>query len=125
MGETTYTTLRKQFPPGDSHRITDPHPAVTLVYGEEALCKEVVALVLDQISPGVEKSFRCDEVDAAVESMADICERLNTYAMLSGGKTVVAMNPNVFGEGTGRVAAVKKAKQAFDDGKLDLASKRC
>lgn len=71
-------------------------PVVTLVHGEEMLCGKVLEQLVDLLVPASGRSMGIETYDGADAPLTDVLNSLNTYALLSPGKTVVLTNARLF-----------------------------
>lgn len=71
-------------------------PCVTLIYGEEMLCKQVCVAVLDALMPPSERLLGLETVDGAADAIDPVLASMNTYALLSGSKIVVLSDSRLF-----------------------------
>lgn len=95
---------------------------VFLIFGEEYLAKTAFESLLDALVPKTKRSFGYEPADEDTESMADIIERLNTFAMMSGPKVVSLCDSKIFHSKQDLSALLKKCKSAVDEDNRKKAS---
>ena len=71
-------------------------PAVTLVCGEELLCKKALDAILDLLIPAADRTTAVEMVDGAEAPVTEALSALNTYALLSATKVVVLHDARLF-----------------------------
>ena len=71
-------------------------PAVTLVCGEEMLCKKACEGILDALMPQAERTLGVERFDGGEEPIGGVLSSMNTYALLSGSKVVVLQDARLF-----------------------------
>ena len=71
-------------------------PSVTLIFGEEMLCKQVATAVLDALMPPAERLLGLETVDGGQDAIDRVLASMNTYALLSGSKVVVVHDSHLF-----------------------------
>ncbi len=71
-------------------------PPVTLIFGEEMLCKQAAAAVLDALMPLSERLLGLETVDGGDDTLDTVLASLNTYALLSAGKVVLLHDSRLF-----------------------------
>jgi DNA polymerase-3 subunit delta len=75
---------------------SDGWPAVTLVCGEEMLCKKAFDAILDRLVPEKERTTGVERFDGTTDSLGEVLSSLNTFALLSRAKVVVLHDARLF-----------------------------
>ena len=98
-------------------------PAVTLVCGEEMLCKKACAGVLDTMVPQAERALGVERFDGIEESIGQVLSSMNTYALLGGTKVVVLQDARLFYSAKAQQGLREKMVQAAQSGDMKKASR--
>jgi DNA polymerase III subunit delta len=98
-------------------------PTVTLIYGEELLCKNAYDLVMDKLVPPSDRATGVEVFDGGEDSMGSVLSSLNTYALLSSAKLVVLRDARLFYTANARTALREKMIQAGESGSVKKAAR--
>ena len=98
-------------------------PAVTLVCGEEMLCKKACEGILDALMPQAERTLGVERFDGGEEPIGGVLSSMNTYALLSGSKVVVLQDARLFYSAKAQQGLREKMVQAAQSGDLKKASR--
>ena len=98
-------------------------PTVTLICGEEMLCKKAYEAVLDVLMPQTERSLGVEIFDGGEDTLSGVLSSLNTYALLSGTKVVVLQDARLFYSATVQQGLREKMVQAAQSGDMKKASR--
>ncbi|WP_372681545.1 DNA polymerase III subunit delta [Desulfosarcina sp.] len=98
-------------------------PAVTLVCGEEMLCKKACEGILAALVPPVEKAIGVEHFDGGEEPIGGVLSSMNTYALLSGTKVVVLQDARFFYSAKAQQGLREKMVQAARSGDMKKASR--
>lgn len=98
-------------------------PAVTLVCGEEMLCKKACEGILDALVPLVERAMGVEHFDGGEEPIGGVLSSLNTYALLSGTKVAVLQDARLFYSAKAQQGLREKMVQAALSGDMKKASR--
>ena len=98
-------------------------PAVTLVCGEEMLCKKACEGILDVLVPQVERAIGVEYFDGGEEPIGGVLSSVNTYALLSGSKVVVLKDARLFYSAKAQQGLREKMVQAAQSGDMKKASR--
>ncbi len=101
----------------------DQWPLVTLIHGEEMLCRQAFDTLMDALIPESERATGVDSFDGGKESLAAVLTSLNTYALLSSAKVVVLREARLFYSATAKQGLREKMIQAGQGGNLKKASR--
>ena len=101
----------------------DRWPAVTLICGEETLCKKVFDRVLDHLVPESEQALSVERFDGSEESLGPVLASLNTYALLSPAKVVVLEGARLFYSAKAQQGLRDKVSQAAQSGAMKKAAR--
>jgi DNA polymerase-3 subunit delta len=71
-------------------------PPVTLICGEEMLCKKAFEDVLDVLMPASDRALGVETFDGNEDSLGSVLASMNTYALLSSAKVVVLHDARLF-----------------------------
>jgi DNA polymerase III subunit delta len=105
-----------------SHMAAADWPAVTLICGEEMLCKKACDGVLDTLVPQAERALEVERFDGGEDAIGEVLSNLNTYALLSGSKVVVLQGARLFYSSKAQQGLREKMVQAAQSGDLKKAS---
>ena len=98
-------------------------PAVTLVCGEEMLCKKAVEGMLDALVPREERTLGVERFDGGEDSLVGVLSSMNTYALLSGTKVVLLQDARLFYSAKAQQGLREKMVQAAQGGDMKKASR--
>ncbi len=98
-------------------------PAVTLVCGEEMLCKKACEWILDTLAPQVERAIGVEHFDGDEEPIGGVLSSMNTYALLSGYKVVVLQDARLFYSAKAQQGLREKMLPAAQSGDMKKASR--
>jgi DNA polymerase-3 subunit delta len=98
-------------------------PAVTLVCGEEVLCKKACEGILDALLPSAERAIGVEHFDGGEEPIGGVLSSMNTYALLSGSKVVVLHDARLFYSANVQQGLREKMAQAAQSGDMKKASR--
>jgi len=98
-------------------------PAVTLICGEEMLCKKACEAVVDALLPPAERVMGTERFDGGEDSIGAVLTSMNTYALLSGTKVVVLRDARLFYSAKARQGLREKMAQAARNGEMKKASR--
>ncbi len=98
-------------------------PAVTLICGEEMLCKKAVETVLDVLMPKAERTLGLERFDGGEDTIGGVLSSMNTYALLSGTKIVVLQDARLFYSAKARQGLREKMVLAAQSGDMKKASR--
>ena len=98
-------------------------PVVTLVCGEEMLCKKACEGILDALVPQVERAIGVEHFDGGEEPLGGVLSSMNTYALLSGSKVVVLRDARLFYSAKTQQGLREKMVQAAQSGDMKKASR--
>ena len=98
-------------------------PPVTLICGEEMLCKKVFEDVLDVLMPGSDRALGVETFDGNEDSLGSVLASMNTYALLSSAKVVVLHDARLFYSAKAQQGLREKMIQAAQSGALKKASR--
>jgi DNA polymerase-3 subunit delta len=101
----------------------DKWPAVTLIYGEEMLCRRAFDALMDALIPETERALGVDTFDGGEDGVAAVLSSLNTYALLASTKVVVLREARLFYSATAKQGLREKMIQAGQGGNLKKASR--
>ena len=97
--------------------------AVTLICGEEMLCKKAVEAVLDVLMPRAERALGLERFDGGEDTIGGLLSSMNTYALLSGTKVVVLQDARLFYSAKVQQGLREKMVQVAQSGDLKKASR--
>lgn len=98
-------------------------PVVTLVCGEEMLCKKAYDAVLGRLVPESEQALGVELFDGGTDPFANVLDSLNTYALLAASKVVVLQDARLFYSDKARQGLREKTAQAAKAGDLKKAAR--
>lgn len=98
-------------------------PSVTLIYGEEMLCKKAYDQVLDTLMPRADRSLGLEIFDGGEDSLGGVLASMNTYALLSSAKVVVVHDARLFYSAKAQQGLREKMVQAARSGEMKKASR--
>jgi DNA polymerase-3 subunit delta len=98
-------------------------PAVTLVCGEELLCKKACAGILDKLVPRAESALGVERFDGVEDPIGEVLSSMNTYALLGGTKVVVLKDARLFYSAKAQQGLREKMVQAARSGDMKKASR--
>ncbi|BBO72787.1 hypothetical protein DSCW_02040 [Desulfosarcina widdelii] len=98
-------------------------PSVTLIYGEELLCKKAYDAVMDKLVPPSDRATGVEVFDGGEDSIGSVLASLNTYALLSSAKLVVLRDARLFYTANARTALREKMTQAAEAGNVKKAAR--
>jgi DNA polymerase-3 subunit delta len=98
-------------------------PPVTLICGEEMLCKKVFEDVLDVLMPGSDRALGVETFDGNEDSLGSVLASMNTYALLGGTKVVVLKDARLFYSAKAQQGLREKMVQAARSGDMKKASR--
>ena len=98
-------------------------PAVTLVCGEEMLCKKAVEGMLDVLMPRGERTLGVEHFDGGEDTLGGVLSSMNTYALLSATKVVVLQDARLFYSAMAQQGLREKMVQAAQSGDMKKASR--
>ncbi len=98
-------------------------PAVTLICGEEMLCKQSLDRVLAHLMPEAEQTLGIERFDGSVDALADVLTCMNTYALLAPVKVVVLDEARLFYSPKAQQGLREKMTQAARSGDLKKAER--
>lgn len=98
-------------------------PAVTLVCGEEMLCKKAFEAVLDLLMPEKERAMGVERFDGTEDTLGSVLSSLNTFALLSRTKVVVLHDARLFYSAKAQQGLRQKTTQAALSGDMKRASR--
>ena len=96
-------------------------PAVTLICGEEMLCKKAFQGVLDHLVPEKEQTMGVERFDGGDDVVGAVLASLNTYALLSSSKVVVLHDARLFYSAKAQQGLKDKLGQAAKTGEMKKA----
>lgn len=97
-------------------------PCAILIYGEEMLCQKALGEVLNLLAPDRQRSGEYEPMDGALADMGEVLERVNTYALLGGGKTVGLMDARLFHARADAGKLLEKARSAYQRDEMKKAA---
>jgi len=98
-------------------------PPVTLIYGEELLCKKVYDAVMDKLVPPSDRDAGVEVFDGGEDSIGSVLSSLNTYALLSSAKMVVLRDARLFYSANAKQGLREKMIQAGEAGSVKKAAR--
>ena len=98
-------------------------PAVTLICGEEMLCKKAFEAALSHLVPESEQALGVERFDGGEDTLGQVLASLNTYALLSPGKVVVLADARLFYSAKAQQGLRDKVVQAAQNGAMKKASR--
>jgi DNA polymerase-3 subunit delta len=98
-------------------------PTVTLVCGEEMLCKKSVEGILETLVPQLERALGVERFDGGEEPIGGVLSSMNTYALLSGSKVVVLQDARLFYSAKAQQGLREKMVPAAQSGDMKKASR--
>jgi DNA polymerase-3 subunit delta len=98
-------------------------PSVTLICGEEMLCKKAFDGVLDVLMPASERAIGVETFDGGEDSIGAVLTSMNTYALLSTAKVVVLHDARLFYSARAQQGLREKMVQAAQSGAMKKASR--
>jgi DNA polymerase-3 subunit delta len=98
-------------------------PAVTLICGEEMLCKKAAEAALDVLLPQAERLLSIDRFDGNEDTIGDVLTSMNTYALLTAAKVVLLQDARLFYSAKAQQGLREKMTQAAQSGDLKKASR--
>jgi DNA polymerase-3 subunit delta len=98
-------------------------PVVTLVCGEEMLCKKACEGILDTLVPQAERTLGVERFDGGEDTIGGVLSSMNTYALLSGSKVVVLQDARLFYSAKAQQGLREKMVQAAQSGDMKKASR--
>ena len=102
---------------------SDDWPAVTLICGEELLCKKAYKSVLDILLPKDEKALGVELFDGSDSRINAALTSMNTYALLASSKVVVFQDARLFYSIKARNELRDKMEKAGQNGEFKQASR--
>jgi len=96
-------------------------PAMTLIYGDESLCRKAFDAVMGKLMPDAEQAVGVDAFDGADTSVGTVLASLNTYALLTSAKVVVLHNARLFYSANARQGLKEKMNAAGRKGEVKKA----
>jgi DNA polymerase-3 subunit delta len=102
---------------------TTDWPAVTLVCGEEMLCKKACEGILDALLPLGDRALGVEHFDGGEASIGGVLSSMNTYALLSDSKIVVLHDARLFYSAKAQQGLREKMVQAAQSGDMKKASR--
>ncbi len=106
-----------------NRRGADPWPAVSLLYGEELLCKNAFHLVMGKLMPESEQTVGVETFDGSEASVGAVLASLNTHALFSRTKVVVLHNARLFYSADARQGLREQMIRAGESGQIGKASR--
>ncbi len=101
----------------------DRWPAVTLICGEETLCKKAFDRALDHLVPESERALGVERFDGSEDIIGQMLASLNTYALLSPAKVVVLEGARLFYSAKAQQGLRDKVTQAAQSGAMKKAAR--
>ena len=98
-------------------------PTVTLICGEEMLCKKAFDGVLALLVPDSERALGVEQFDGGEDNLGHVLSSMNTYAMLSRTKVVVLHDARLFYSAKAQQGLREKVVQAAQGGAMKKASR--
>jgi DNA polymerase-3 subunit delta len=98
-------------------------PSVTLICGEEMLCKKAFDGVLDVLMPESDRALGVETFDGGEDSIGSVLTSMNTYALLSTDKVVVLRDARLFYSAKAQQGLREKMVQAAQSGAMKKASR--
>ena len=98
-------------------------PSVTLIYGEELLCKNAYDAVMDKLVPPSDRATGVEVFDGGEDSMGRVLSSLNTYALLSSAKLVVLRDARLFYSANAKQGLREKMIQAGESGNVKKSAR--
>jgi DNA polymerase-3 subunit delta len=98
-------------------------PPVTLIFGEELLCKKALDAVMDLLMPDADRTVGVESFDGGEAVIGTVLSSLNTYALLSSAKVVVFHNARLFYSANARQGLREKMNQAGESGEMKKAAR--
>ena len=98
-------------------------PTVTLICGEEMLCKKAYETVLDALVPPADRALGIERFDGGEDTIGGVLSSMNTYALLSGAKVVVLQDARLFYSAKAQQGLREKMVQAAQSGDMKKASR--
>ncbi|MBC2710802.1 MAG: hypothetical protein HGJ94_07325 [Desulfosarcina sp.] len=98
-------------------------PTVTLICGEEMLCKKAYEAVLDTLIPQADRTLGVETFDGGEDTIGGVLSSMNTYALLSNAKVVVLHDARLFYSAKARQGLQEKMAQAAQSGDMKKASR--
>jgi len=98
-------------------------PAVTLICGEEMLCKKAFDATLTHLVPESERTMGVERFDGGEDTLGQALASLNTYALLSPDKVVVLEGARLFYSAKAQQGLRDKVAQAAQTGEMKKASR--
>ncbi|MGA6926188.1 MAG: hypothetical protein WBY88_10940, partial [Desulfosarcina sp.] len=102
---------------------TNDWPAVTLICGEEMLCKRALDAVLDAWMPRKDRTLGVEAFDGGEDVLGAVLSSMNTYALLSGARVVVLYDARLFYSAGAQQNLREKMIQAAQKGELKKAAR--
>ncbi|WP_319526079.1 DNA polymerase III subunit delta [uncultured Desulfosarcina sp.] len=102
---------------------TEDWPLVTLIYGEELLCKKACEAAMEKLVPPSDRATGVEVFDGGEDSMGSMLASLNTYALLSSAKLVVLRDARLFYSANAKQGLREKMIQAGEVGNVKKAAR--
>ena len=106
-----------------SQSSTEAWPAITLIYGDESLCRKAFDAVMGKLAPDSAQTMGVETFDGGDASIGSVLASLNTYALLARTKLVVLHNARLFYSANARQGLREKMIQAAENGDLKKAAR--
>ena len=127
MGKVAYKDI-KSFYQKCKQELADANgrfsSALFLIFGEEALYKEVLENLKELLLPTASDALNFEPLEGTDENFPEIIERANTFSLLSGPKVVAALDAQVFETKQNVSQMWQDARKSYDDQKLPGAARK-
>ncbi len=101
----------------------DTWPAVTLIFGEEMLCKTARDQAIHLLVDEADRSVGVETFDGSQDNIADALASLATYALLSPKKLVVLQDARIFYSSRAQQGLREKMEKAASGGEMKKAAR--
>jgi len=98
-------------------------PPVTLICGEEMLCKKAYDAILDVLMPRADRALGVEAFDGGDDTIGAVLSGMNTYALLSTAKLVVLHDARLFYSLKAQQGLREKMAQAAQSGEMKKAAR--
>lgn len=102
---------------------TTDWPVVTLICGEEMLCKKAFEAALSHLVPESEQALGVERFDGGEDTLGQVLASLNTYALLAPEKVVVLEGARLFYSAKAQQGLREKVTRAAQTGEMKKASR--
>jgi DNA polymerase-3 subunit delta len=97
----------------------EPPSPVVLLFGEEMLYKAAFATLRDALLAPGRQAMNYEPLDGSQGNVHEAIEKVNTYALLGGGKLVALLDARLFDSKKDHRQLLKSARESFDAQQFD------